>query len=66
MHLLIKIGSQFKSVRAMLRFTYPGNSIAVFLDAVVSLFQTGRLKWWLAHKQSVPEREGEEVKLIRA
>lgn len=36
--------------------SYPGHSVVVFLDAVVSLLQTGGLKWGLTHQQSVPER----------
>lgn len=36
--------------------SYPGHSVVVFLDAVVSLLQTGGLKWGFTHQQSVPER----------
>lgn len=36
--------------------SYPGHSVVVFLDAVVSLLQTGGLKWGLTNQQSVPER----------
>lgn len=34
---------------------YPGDGVAVFLDAIVGLLQTGGFKWRFTHQQGVPE-----------
>lgn len=38
--------------------THPGDGVVVLLDAVVRLFQAGRLERGFAHQQSVPGTNG--------